>query len=115
MYDEDDFMQKDEDDMFEQYRRETINQRNQATRREGEDEIFLQEQDFQAEHNILDRVGYANFSIQATNRELQADPVKRFLVFTNSIANQYLTQKTIKLTRFDVNEINKKAAQVRYP
>lgn len=86
---------------------------------DSEDEFIYEERvlepDFLPEVNILDRVAFG-VGVHATQLELQTDPVKRFLVYTNSTAVNFSTNKTLpRLNRYDVDEINKKAEKVRNP
>jgi hypothetical protein len=74
-----------------------------------------QQPEYLPEINILDRVAYG-VGVRATQLELQTDPVKRFLVYTNSTAVNFSTNKLLPgLNRYDVEEINKKAEEVRHP
>lgn len=74
-----------------------------------------QEPEFLPEVNILDRVAFGS-GVHATQLELQTDPVKRFLVYTNSTAVNFSTNKLLPgLNKYDVDEINKKAEKVRHP
>lgn len=82
-----------------------------------EERVFApQEPEFLPEVNIMERVGYAGSGIHATQLEIQTDPVKRFLVYTNSTAVNFSVNKILPgFSRFDVEEINKKAGTVRNP
>lgn len=81
----------------------------------SDEEFIYEEPEFLPEVNVFDRVGFGG-GVYATQLELQTDPVKRFLVYTNSTAINFSTSKLLPgLNRYDVEEINKQAENVRNP
>ena len=78
----DEYMQEKENDDFDQYMQSNVKKSNMVYN----DEVLFHEQEYRSENNILDRVGYGNFGVKATNRA-------------------YII--TFKMTHFSFNIINK--------
>lgn len=71
------------------------------------------EQMFLAETNVLERLHY---EVPTGSRaEIQNDPVKRFIVYTNATAVNLFANKLLPINQDDVNEINRQAELVRNP
>ena len=75
--------------------------------------MYEEEQIFLPEMNIMDRVQYEAPS--ATRLDIQNDPVKRFQVYTNATAVNFSTNRSLKLDRNDINDINERAQNVKSP
>lgn len=72
-----------------------------------------EEQMFLPEANILERVHYETPT--ASRSEIQNDPVKRFLYYTNAIALNLSSNRTLPMNRDDIDAINRQAERVRNP